>query len=285
MKRVCIPFTLALIFLAFATLPAMAERWDALREEAKRAATHHGDIASQGRAADLLYRVAENNPGSLPDQIKAMQQMDTHLSMLKGVAEERGLEEALLAGYDRMIEHGDRVLAKYPGSAEIMVLRALAFARKGQFQGIRKSLAVIGPTFEALHQAYETDPAALEGLGPLVLGRMYFEVPGFFGGDSERSIRYLEEALGYRPRDVTAMRFLAESYRDEGERKKAETTLAKIVPVKLSTRRQEAADELFIAAGLARDWKLGDLEDRILAKRRKMMAENPGLMDAALRKN
>lgn len=284
MKAVRIVFGLVLAVSLLACPLAFADDFRELRERAGRAAEHHGDIAMQGESARLLFKVAQSNPKSLVDQVRAMQQMDTHLSLLRNVAVDKERKTELLNGYDRMIAHGDKVLAAFPDSAEIMVLRALAFARKGQFQGITRSISVIKPTFRALNHAYETDPAALDGLGPLVMGRMYFEVPGLLGGDTDLSIRYLEEAFGYRPKDVTAMRFLAESYRDDGEKKKAAAMLAKIIPAQLSTKRQEAADELFAAAGLARKWKLCEMEEKIREKRRLFMSENPGLMDKAKRK-
>jgi tetratricopeptide (TPR) repeat protein len=76
-------------------------------------------------------------------------------------------------------------------------------------------------------QAIELDPSFESGAAYVVLGRMYYKLPGLFGGSTKESVRYLLEAVRYverKPqaqRDHTVYYFLAESYASLREYEKA----------------------------------------------------------------
>ena len=75
----------------------------------------------------------------------------------------------------------------------------------------------------------ELDPA-VEGNGPdRVLGRLYFKLPGFKGGDNKKSIEYLERSLKGTPANALSRLYLAETCKAEGQKARAISLLREIL--------------------------------------------------------
>jgi Tfp pilus assembly protein PilF len=64
----------------------------------------------------------------------------------------------------------------------------------------------------------DLDPA-VEGWGPdRVLGRMYYKLPFFKGGDNDKSIAHLEKSLAGAPSNALTRLYLAETFRSKGRK-------------------------------------------------------------------
>ncbi|MFZ5786745.1 MAG: tetratricopeptide repeat protein [Acidobacteriota bacterium] len=99
----------------------------------------------------------------------------------------------------------------------------------GEAKGILKSLALVPDIKKEMQACLEIDPA-VEGHGPdRVLGRMFFRLPFFKGGDNEKSIEHLERSLAGSPTNALTRLYLAETYKAEGMKPKAIAQLEEIV--------------------------------------------------------
>ena len=91
----------------------------------------------------------------------------------------------------------------------------------GETKGIFKSLAMVPEIKREMAAALAISPS-VEGGGPdRVLGRLYYKLPGFKGGDNAKSIEHLEKSLKDAPTNALTMLYLAETYKSEGMKDKA----------------------------------------------------------------
>jgi len=91
----------------------------------------------------------------------------------------------------------------------------------GEAKGIMKSLSLVPDIKREMQACLDADPA-VEGWGPdRVLGRMFFKLPFFKGGDKKKSIEHLERSLAGAPTNALTRVYLAASYRAEGMKDKA----------------------------------------------------------------
>ncbi len=77
--------------------------------------------------------------------------------------------------------------------------------------GLRQGMSYRSPIREGLETALRIDPAFLDGSPDRALGRWYFKVPGFFGGDMRKSEQHLRKALTYKADSIISLLFLAET--------------------------------------------------------------------------
>jgi tetratricopeptide (TPR) repeat protein len=80
--------------------------------------------------------------------------------------------------------------------------------------GLRQGIRYRGAIREALETVLRLDPAFQQGSADRALGRWYYKVPGFFGGDKRKSEAHLRKALSYNPPSVITRQFLAETLLD-----------------------------------------------------------------------
>jgi tetratricopeptide (TPR) repeat protein len=91
----------------------------------------------------------------------------------------------------------------------------------GETKGIFKSLSMVPGIKEEMAQCMKLDPA-VEGYGPdRVLGRLYYKLPGFKGGDNDKAIEHLEASVKGAPTNALTRLYLAEVYKSERMKDKA----------------------------------------------------------------
>ena len=112
-------------------------------------------------------------------------------------------EDAKLAAYDRGREAAKRAIQLAPKSAPAQFWYGTNTGRWGQTKGIVRSLFLLPAVKEAMQTALALDPdyAPAYALG----GSIYYEVPGYAGGDLDRSEAMFRQGLGLDPR-YTSMR-------------------------------------------------------------------------------
>ncbi len=69
----------------------------------------------------------------------------------------------------------------------------------GEARGVLKSLFLKNDIIRAMNKAVAIDGAYEQGGAYCVLGRLYFKVPGLFGGSNKKSRQYLEKCRTDRP--------------------------------------------------------------------------------------
>jgi tetratricopeptide (TPR) repeat protein len=165
--------------------------------------------------------------------------------------------------------------ANWPDDPELAIVGA----------GIEQSLA--GPddpqrtmaAVERISAAVNRKPGALGGLGELLIGRSYLEVPPIFGGAVNKAIPYLQRAQRASPNDPRALRYLAEAYDALGERDQALSTLTTLgnLPAQDSDL-QMYADEWRMGEGLASRMRNEALAQKFVVRRTTLMHAHPELL-------
>jgi tetratricopeptide (TPR) repeat protein len=91
----------------------------------------------------------------------------------------------------------------------------------GEARGIFKSLAMVPLIKQEMAICLEADPAYEAWGADRVLGRLYFRLPFFKGGDNAKAIAHLEKSLQGEPANALTRLYLAEVYKAEGMKPKA----------------------------------------------------------------
>ena len=98
-------------------------------------------------------------------------------------------------------------------------------SKYGEARGILKSLFLVGPIIDSMQQVIAIDPGYEYGGAYRVLGRVYFKLPRFAGGGTNKSIENLIKSLEYAPNISTTHLFLAESYMAQKDYQRAQQEL------------------------------------------------------------
>jgi tetratricopeptide (TPR) repeat protein len=91
----------------------------------------------------------------------------------------------------------------------------------GEARGVLKSLFLKNDIIAAMNKAIAIDGSYEMGGAYCVLGRLYFKVPGLFGGSNRKSRQNLEKCRAIAPKSSVNLLFLAETYWALGEKKLA----------------------------------------------------------------
>jgi len=95
----------------------------------------------------------------------------------------------------------------------------------GDVKGVLKSLSLVKPIKESMNKVIELDRSYGEGGADRVLGRVYFKLPGFAGGDNDKSLEHLMKSLEYGPEDAVTHLYLADTYLALKDKVKAKAEL------------------------------------------------------------
>jgi tetratricopeptide (TPR) repeat protein len=87
----------------------------------------------------------------------------------------------------------------------------------GETRGVLKSLFLKGDIISEMNKAIAIDGSYENGGAYCVLGRLYFKVPGIFGGSNKKSRLNLEKCRQIAPKNSVNLIFLAETYWDMDE--------------------------------------------------------------------
>jgi len=99
----------------------------------------------------------------------------------------------------------------------------------GETRGVLKSLFLKGDIISEMNKAIAIDGTYENGGAYCVLGRLYFKVPGLFGGSNKKSRLNLEKCRQIAPKNSVNLLFLAETYWDMDEEKLAIQTLEELL--------------------------------------------------------
>lgn len=82
----------------------------------------------------------------------------------------------------------------------------------GEARGVLKSLFLKNGIIRAMERSIAIDGAYEQGGAYCVLGRLYYKVPGLFGGSNRKSRLNLEKCRQAAPKSSVCLLFLAETY-------------------------------------------------------------------------
>ncbi len=95
--------------------------------------------------------------------------------------------------------------------------------------GLISGLRLINPIRREMEEVRKIDPGYQQYGAERILGRLFSEMPFFVGGNKARSIELLKDCLKHYPKNSQTLLFLADAYREDGQRSEAQKTLEEIL--------------------------------------------------------
>jgi len=123
------------------------------------------------------------------------------------------------------IYHAKKAVALKPDRPEGHYWLGVNYGSYGEAKGVLKSLSLVGPIKEEMKRVLAIDPAFEFGGADQLLGRLYYELPGLFGGDKKKSLEHLLKSKELGPRVGLTRIYLADTYLAMGEVEKARAEL------------------------------------------------------------
>ncbi len=115
--------------------------------------------------------------------------------------------------YRRCIKQATRATVINAQSASGFFFKGLCIGKLGQLEGLWNSLGIIDPLRENMEIAARLNPKVDHGGPYRALGKLYFELPFFLGGDRNLAVDYLKPRCESRPLYMENCLFLAEFLR------------------------------------------------------------------------
>jgi len=140
--------------------------------------------------ASRIEKILADNPNQYQWQWR---QARTQYSLAKKAGELKSNH------YDLCILHSSRAIELQPDSAVSYFYRGLCRGKQGEMKGVWASLGMIEPFEEDMKKAVELDPKVNHAGPHRALGKLYLELPFFLGGDSNKSVFHLKEAVRLAP--------------------------------------------------------------------------------------
>ena len=154
------------------------------QHEKSQLQTGYQEIASQ------IEKVLASNPNQYQWQWR---QARTQYSLAKKAGESKS------DYYDLCILHSSRAIDLQPDSAVSYFYRGLCRGKQGEMKGVWASLGMIEPFKEDMTKAIELGPKVNHAGPHRALGKLYLELPFFLGGDSDKAVFHLKEAVRLAP--------------------------------------------------------------------------------------
>jgi tetratricopeptide (TPR) repeat protein len=125
-----------------------------------------------------------------------------------------------LAGF---LTQARELVRRYPQAAEPLLMEALVLCSQAGSDGGLGALGKVRQAREALNRAIAIDPLAMEGSAYVMLGNLYYRLPGWplSFGDNKLARQYLETALRHFPDNLDTNFFLGDFLLEQGEFDKA----------------------------------------------------------------
>jgi tetratricopeptide (TPR) repeat protein len=138
-------------------------------------------------------------------------------------------DDVKMALFQEGIDLAKQAVALEPKGVEGHFWLGVLYGVYGEAKGILKSLAMVPDIKAEMAACLEIDPS-VEGWGPdRVLGRMFYRLPFFKGGDNKKSLEHLEQSLKGAPTNALTRLYLAETCKSEGQKPRARQLLEELV--------------------------------------------------------
>lgn len=131
--------------------------------------------------------------------------------------------------FEQGIYHARKAIALAPEKPDGHFWLGVNYGVYGQAKGVLKSLSLVKPIKEEMNKVIQIDPA-YEFAGPdRVLGRVYYELPGFAGGSKKKSLEHLLKSKELGPQVGLTRIYLADTYLAIDEVEKAREELEFVI--------------------------------------------------------
>jgi len=130
-----------------------------------------------------------------------------------------------IKAYQEGIKLGEDLVKKYPDRVEGHFWLGVLYGVYGEARGVMKSLFLIKPIKREMNAVLRLDPGYDCGGAQRVLGRLYYKVPGLFGGSKSKSLKYLLESKKICPHSLLTRIYLAETLISRKKKQQAKAEL------------------------------------------------------------
>lgn len=141
---------------------------------------------------------------------------------------------------DQFLTRAKALVERYPKAAEPLLMEALVLCSQAGSQGGLAALSRVREARDVLTRAISLDPLAMEGSAFVMLGNLYYRLPGWplSFGDDHLARQYLETALRHFPNELDTNYFYGDFLLDQGQFEQALIYLEKAekAPVRADSR-------------------------------------------------
>lgn len=223
------PLALAAMALA-STLSAGAQAPPAASppaplERARAAYERRGEPAQAKEALELFRAAALADPAAYEPLWEGARACYFYGNFTR----EEGSDDEKMALFQDGIDRAKAAVALRPEGVEGHFWLGVLYGVYGEAKGIFKALGMVPDIRREMELCLAKD-VSVECFGPhRVLGRLFYKLPGFKGGDNVKSLEHLEAAVKACPTNALAKLYLAETLEDEGQEARAVALLKEIL--------------------------------------------------------
>lgn len=259
---------------------------DAVALTATKLSAAQWDKNKLGCAADLWFALAQNAPTEPMLQVQALVATTTYIDQVNLLAslDLYGVHEAeWTARIHHAADHGkvleERLGALPVDDANVLAARALyRLTWPTKIADTKTQIAESGAALELFTKAVALDPKALDGNALWLLGRLYYDLPEFAGGDPAKGMALIEDAYRNTPQNVSLLRYSAYVFVQERDVQRSKQRLAEMLKLQPDPANlQLLADELKSAAELATRADDAALAQQLTSKRDQLFKAHPQL--------
>jgi tetratricopeptide (TPR) repeat protein len=216
---------IVIVLLAVAPLAGVAADEPPVLERARAAYEQRADPAQAQAAWDLFKQAAAADAASYEARWEGARACYYLGEYFKPGAS----DDEKMVLFQQGIDLAKQAVTLQPKGVEGHFWLGVLYGVYGEAKGILKSLAMVPDIKAEMAACREIDPS-VEGWGPdRVLGRMYYRLPFFKGGDNKKSLEHLEQSLKGAPTNALTRLYLAETCKSEGQKPRAIQLLEEVV--------------------------------------------------------
>ncbi len=208
-----------LIFFSFSLFAA-----DDIFKEVDQLYKERAKIENLKKAITMMEDYLKKNPNSYDAAWR--------LSMFYYSLGDRVSKDKKLNIYDKAVKMGKLAVKLNDKGVEGHFWLGVAYGKYGETKGVMKSLFLVKPIKKEMKRVMEIDETYECGGVYRVLGRLYFKVPGLFGGSKSKSLKYLLKEKEMCPSNPLGRYYLADTLRKKGKKKEAIKELEWIINLK-----------------------------------------------------
>ncbi len=233
----------ALLIVFFCIEPGYAQDKADLYKEAEQIYSTRNRSGNAERAIALYAKIIKNNP---EDDIALWKLSRSYRWRGDQLTQKK---ERLLA-YQIAEDYANQAIAINSKSVGGHLMLGIAYGRKGETQGVLKSLFLISPIKKEMSTVLALDPE--NDIARHILAVLYRKVPGWMGGSIEQSIDLLKEAIKINPNRTMHHLELAQSYLKHKQHQEAIEALKRMFEIKEPTDKVSANIDERVADALLR---------------------------------
>jgi tetratricopeptide (TPR) repeat protein len=224
-SRVHITVTAALLIALGMPLSLSAGQGETALEKARQAFDRRADPEEAKAGLRLYQKAAKENPSSYEARWEGARAYAYYLEYPFA----DGTDEEKIDLAQKGIDLAQDALKLKKKGVEAHYWLAALYGLYGEAKGVLKSLSLVPKIKNELDICLMED-ASVDCYGPdRILGRMYYELPWFAGGNNRRSLRHLETCVKKCPENDLSRLYLAETYKAVGKNDEAREQLGVIL--------------------------------------------------------